>query len=380
MAKTKRYVRILKAGNPRYWYVNKIGRMFEFEREGNFTYKIREEDGHLAAIRKSDAELIVTEKRPAKVGEKVLIIDDLNEPKYMLHDVVPVIGYVYKHGVGVKKIDVPPLFLTHEHYEVIVNNEVKNEEADEMENKLLIENAKTVFEKKGDKYFGYKSRLGDIVIGGNYSYAFVVHYAKTNEDVVIIPGDVNAVTTPVCTTEEERLWKPENSAQERRDEIVEQAKADVERLTARGLDGSQAGGFRGSYTYRSTYYVVKFNVNRNKRAVTAIVRASDYTGKNLSDAEIGIAKATPDDCFNEHIGKAIALHRALGLEVPDEYLNAPQPTEVRVGDVVRSTVDKSNEYVIAKGEKAWHEGMAGLSSMVAKYGRIIDDSRTEVGE
>ena len=49
----------------------------------------------------------------------------------------------------------------------------------------------------------------------------------------------------------------------------------------------------------------------------------------------GIAKAAPDDCFNVHIGKAIALHRALGLEVPDEYLNAPQPTEVRVGDAVR---------------------------------------------
>lgn len=93
----------------------------------------------------------------------------------------------------------------------------------------------------------------------------------------------------------------------------------------------------------------------------------------------GIAKAVPDDCFNVHIGKAIALRRALGLAVPDEYLNAPQPTEVRVGDVVRSTVDKSKKYEIAKGEKAWCDGMAGISSMVAKYGRIVDDSREEVG-
>ncbi|MGG0773829.1 hypothetical protein ABE060_00880 [Bacillus rugosus] len=76
-----------------------------------------------------------------------------------------------------------------------------------MENKLLIDNANTVFEKKGDKYFGYKSNLGDIVIGGIYSYRFVVHYAKTNQDVVIIPGDVNTVTTPVCTTLGERLWQ-----------------------------------------------------------------------------------------------------------------------------------------------------------------------------
>lgn len=76
-----------------------------------------------------------------------------------------------------------------------------------MENKVLINNANTVFEKKGDKYFGYKSRFGDIVIGEAYSYRFVVHYAKTNQDVVIIPGDVNTVTTPICTTLGERLWQ-----------------------------------------------------------------------------------------------------------------------------------------------------------------------------
>ncbi|MBJ6364178.1 hypothetical protein ACFOQM_23440 [Paenibacillus sp. GCM10012307] len=48
----------------------------------------------------------------------------------------------------------------------------------------------------------------------------------------------------------------------------------------------------------------------------------------------GIAKAAPGDVFNEHIGKAIALHRALGLPVPSEYLNAPEPEGFRVDDVV----------------------------------------------
>ena len=48
----------------------------------------------------------------------------------------------------------------------------------------------------------------------------------------------------------------------------------------------------------------------------------------------GIAKCSPDDCFNVHIGKAIALRRALGEDVPHEYINAPQPTEVRVGDII----------------------------------------------
>ncbi|MED4828199.1 hypothetical protein [Bacillus atrophaeus] len=145
-------------------------------------------------------------------------------------------------------------------------------------------------------------------------------------------------------------------AQARRDEIVKQAKADVEKLCSK--------------------HRPEFIVNRQKHTVVSLLR--NYLSGVVH--EKGIAKAAPSDCFNVHIGRAIALRRVLGLAVPDEYLNAPQPTEVRVGDVVRSTVDKSKEYVIAKGEKAWCDGMAGLSSMVAKYGRIIDDSREEVGE
>lgn len=230
-----------------------------------------------------------------------------------------------------------------------------------MENKLLIENAKTVFEKKGDKYFGYKSRLGDIVIGGSYSYAFVVHYAKTNEDVVIIPGDVNVVTTPVCTTVEERLWKPEKTAQERRDEIVERAKADVSGLLKRDIGHDH-----------------EFIVNTEKRTVVVLRKLRGCT--NI--VRRGIAKAAPDDCFNVHIGEAIALHRALGLEVPDEYLNAPQPTEVRVGDVVAyrgfyKTIDYVT--VVADGEPTGG-GRAALTSIAVKHGKIIDDSRTGVGE
>lgn len=167
----------------------------------------------------------------------------------------------------------------------------------------------------------------------------------------------------------------EKSAQARRDEIVEQAKADVEKLVLNGYDGEGFWGAEGNETYRKFSYSVEFLPDRKKRKVTALIRRTS----DIDPRHVGRAKAAPSDCFNVHIGKAIALRRALGLAVPDEYLNAPQPTEVRVGDVVRSTVDKTKKYVIAKGEKAWCDGAAGLSSMVAKYGRIIDDSREEVG-
>ncbi|MEN7359512.1 hypothetical protein ABC915_22090, partial [Bacillus licheniformis] len=168
-------------------------------------------------------------------------------------------------------------------------------------------------------------------------------------------GDVNTVTTPVCTTEAERLWKPEKTAQERRDEIVEQAKADVSGLLKRDIGHDH-----------------EFIVNTEKRTVVVLRKLRGCT--NI--VRRGIAKAAPDDCFNVHIEKAIALYRALGLEVPDEYLNVPQPREVRVGDVVMSIADKSKVYVIVDDEKRLIDGEAARTSIVAKYGKIIDDSRT----
>ncbi|QXN69882.1 hypothetical protein MAWWA_71 [Bacillus phage vB_BspH_Mawwa] len=381
--KRKQYVKIKKVNGSRYWYTDKIGEIFKVSREYNSDYEVYNGNIHACLVAKEDAELIVTEKRPAEVGERVLITEKPVRKDYEIYEPVTV-DNVNIYGVESYK-NGRPIFLNHYEYEVIVNNEVKNEEADEMENKLLIENAKTVFEKKGDKYFGYKSRLGDIVIGGNYSYAFIVHYAKTNEDVVIIPGDVNVVTTPVCTTEEERIWKPEKSAQERRDEIVERAKADIENLKYRTFYGELR------YSYHGIVCNVEFVVNKEKRTVVALLKS---VGEGAVKSK-GIAKAMPDDCFNEHIGKAIALHRALGLEVPDEYLNAPQPTEVRVGDVVGSfefneVADYYGKIVDVSEDKVFYKDggfdyLPTVTEGIDEYGeksflKIIDDSRTGVEE
>lgn len=50
------------------------------------------------------------------------------------------------------------------------------------------------------------------------------------------------------------------------------------------------------------------------------------------------AKCNPSDVFNEHIGKAIALGRALGLDV-SEFEQAVQPT-IAVGQLVESSVSE----------------------------------------
>lgn len=162
--------------------------------------------------------------------------------------------------------------------------------------------------------------------------------------------------------------------QQRRDEIVAKAEWDVEDLkTARNLLG-----VRG-YPYKDKFVTfADFIVNKDKRTVVALLRFQDER-EVLSR---GIAKCHPNDCFNVHIGKAIALRRALGLDVPDEYLNAPQPTEVRVGDVVemqfesfftkKLVTDKINpinvcETTLESAAKYFAEGMA----------KIIDDSRDD---
>lgn len=118
------------------------------------------------------------------------------------------------------------------------------------------------------------------------------------------------------------------SPQEKRDRIVEQAKADINGLKRIGPIGKY---YRVMHDSENMVCEADFVINKGKRTVSAIMRGWS-SGKVYAR---GIAKCSPGDCFNVHIGESIALHRALGLEVPAEYLNVPNPTEVRVGDVVK---------------------------------------------
>jgi hypothetical protein len=153
-----------------------------------------------------------------------------------------------------------------------------------------------------------------------------------------------------------------------RDDIIEMAKRDVAELAKNGFAYNKYGDKR----------VVKFIVNKEKRTVVALLRGY-LTGIIY---ERGIAKCHPDDCFNATIGRAIALRRALGLEVPEAYLNAPQPTEVRVGDIVkmRSDVYPFEDYVFtAKSNGKLDEKFAFYLTDLLRGGKvkIIDDSRED---
>lgn len=150
------------------------------------------------------------------------------------------------------------------------------------------------------------------------------------------------------------------TAQDIRDSIVEQAKRDVAELELRHETENDAD-------------VVTFVVNAEKRTVVALID-DVYSDKVHSR---GIAKCAPSDCFNVHIGRAIALRRALRLGVPTEYLTAPQPTEVRVGDVVRYDGEGCGRIakVIADSADQDNYRETYLSTAKFSHATIIDDSR-----
>ncbi|KMM57579.1 hypothetical protein ACH95_15515 [Bacillus glycinifermentans] len=340
MTKTKKYVRIKKSSNPAYWYADRIGEVFEVEGMDDTDYAVFIEDIGSSLVLKKDAELIVTEKRPAKKGEKVLVIDPPELNTYILpYEKAEVVGTFSNSpierdysGVFVRVVlGKRPEYLSDEQYEVIINNEVKNEEADGMKIDL--------------DAMGY-----DELIAHGEAVMRAIRLRSYGEGYKQGKFDAEMDTT--------YMRPQEKSAQERRDEIVEQAKADIANLNYRTF-----GELR--YSYRSIVCNVEFVINKKKRTVVALLKS---VGRGTVESK-GIAKAAPDDCFNEHIGKAIALHRALGLEVPDEYLNAPQPTEVRVGDVIctpHGSMHKVNKRHINE-----------ISDSYLSRCKIIDDSRTE---
>lgn len=166
--------------------------------------------------------------------------------------------------------------------------------------------------------------------------------------------------------------KVEKSQQQYRDEIVEQAKRDIAELKEwDGLYPTSDKQFINPHMCHAN-----FIVNKNKRTVVCLLRGIK-TGKVRAK---GIAKCAPNDCFNVHIGKAIALRRALGLEVPNEYLNAPQPTEIRVGDRVYGEDILGRSYEVKVGSEEVRDYFNERMLLRLNNIKIIDDSREGVAE
>lgn len=285
-----------------------------------------------------------TVKRRAKVGERILITNKYDwEHRYKNGSVGEVLGFGV-NGVFVQ-FDGVNAGVDHCEYEVIIE-EVNPKEENEMESKQLTD----------------------------YSYEELLDAIKAKAQAEVTPV-LPAREVSDALTKAFEGFKLNKTPQQQRDEIIEQAKRDVAELESI-MDSSFRPPINGNNTFMEMRTFVKFFVNKEKRAVTALV----YCGEYGYLVEKGIAKCSPTDCFNVHIGKAIALRRALGLDVPSEYLTAPQPTEVRVGDVVRGKYAGEGEGTydltiksIGTSKYSYVEG--GFDYINDAELRIIDDSR-----
>lgn len=162
-----------------------------------------------------------------------------------------------------------------------------------------------------------------------------------------------------------------NAISQTREEIVKEAIADVAELLNKNHPHTNV--FFRALGYQSK---VVFVVDKNRRLVRAAV-----TVGGAGRTRLGIARCAPSDVFNEHVGKAIALRRALGLPVPTKYyeVGGIAPEGKQVGDVVYG--DSAFEPIcrLTAGGMEWVNGKpnhqtAAVYSSFAEYAKVIDDS------
>lgn len=126
--------------------------------------------------------------------------------------------------------------------------------------------------------------------------------------------------------------------------------------------------------------IADFIVNAEKRTVVVLLKGYE----SFEIAAKGIAKCMPDEVFNADIGKAIALARALEIDIPEEFLQAVQPTEkvvgmiIEEGGVTKSLVSSDKDVRImgeGYGVRSCH-----IESGAGERGVVVDDTHAQYGE
>src|SRR5699024_2373576 len=163
------------------------------------------------------------------------------------------------------------------------------------------------------------------------------------------------------------------SANQQRKELIEQAREFVE------SQKNARGGLTGRLGYKDSWGIIcdaEFIVNEEKRTVVCLLRWQ-FGGRITSK---GIAKCHPDEVFNADIGKAIALARALEIDVPEEVLNAVQTEEFVTGMIVvpnEYSARKWSAFEISRiiDDELWDDVEFEFSRVY--YTKIINDTNAK---
>ncbi len=159
------------------------------------------------------------------------------------------------------------------------------------------------------------------------------------------------------------------TANQLRAEIIEKAKGFIEESK---VELTLNRG-RGYVIHPGWICDLTFEVNEKKRTVVAILSWKPDHYKKSDVKARGIAKCDPSDVFNEHIGKAIALGRALGLDV-SEFEQAVQPT-LAVGQIVYFTNSHGSNIHYQIDSKEIIDDEPNLT-IVKDYGRTTNGTRS----
>lgn len=133
------------------------------------------------------------------------------------------------------------------------------------------------------------------------------------------------LSTNIKSVPQLNVSKTVKTANQLRAEMIKKAKEFIEK--SKDVTGGLSG--RKGYKHNLAGYAdAEFVINVEKLTIVCLLKRQ-FGGQILGK---GITKCNPSDVFNVWIGKAIALGRALGLDV-SEFEQAVQPT-VAVGQLI----------------------------------------------
>lgn len=180
------------------------------------------------------------------------------------------------------------------------------------------------------------------------------------------------------------------TANQKRARAIEMAKEFVE-CQKSTLSGFAINGDRGFKTYENVYSPVSRKTGLKAPCNAEFVRKENritclLKGVNTKKVHsVGRAECHVDDVFNEHIGRAVALAKALDIveQLPPDILKAVQPT-LAVGQVVKRFTTHNQclgDEVVEKYVKFYKQENAFLinNSLVFEVGvdKIIDDTNAQ---
>lgn len=184
------------------------------------------------------------------------------------------------------------------------------------------------------------------------------------------------ITVKVDASDISRIFSMDvaKTPNQRRSDVIKRAQAFVADLEERAE--SRNSNRDGNYVFNGLTTRLTFHVNPDKGVVTAL--AHTKFGGKLHDK--AFAKCHEDDVFNADIGKAIAAGKLYGVDIPQEFVDAPKPTEPVVGMRIRRKYFRSEgtyEATIKAFEGRqirYTSGGFDMTKAVNEDSEIIDDT------